>query len=128
MNDSLVTPPISFQGLIKKAEEMEGGEADRSMDLRIEIRTHGKPAHLWKIALRLCRHIHVIFGDSVTFMTTGNDELVDTMEDDDGEYWHSLDWREGKPVEHPVPEADPKTTMTEVQRRHEELVAQRGQH
>lgn len=99
------------------------------MDLRIEIRTFGKPAHLWKIALRLARHIHVIFGDSVIFMTLGNDEISDTMEDDDGEYWHSLDWKgEGEATEEPTPPDDPVVHVSEAQRRHEELLAQRGQH
>lgn len=87
---------ISFQRFIREAESSKLGEADRSMDLRIEISTHGKPSHLWKIALRLQRHIKVIFGDSVVLMTLGNDELVDTLEDDDGEYWHSLEWKEGE--------------------------------
>lgn len=117
----------TFQQFIRSAEQSSEGEADRSMDLRIEIRTHGKPAHLWKIALRLSRHIRVIFGDAVIFMTMGNDEVVDDLTDDDGEYWHSLDWRTPQPVEK-VPQADPGVTMTEVQRRHEELLAQRGQH
>lgn len=90
------TPPISFQQLVRLAEASKEGEAERSMDLRIEIRTHGKPSHLWKIALRLARHLHVIFGDSMTLYTLGNDELVDTMEDDDGEYWHALEWKEGE--------------------------------
>lgn len=86
----------TFQQLIREAEQSSEPEAPRSMDLRIEIKTHGKPSHLWKIALRICRHVHVIFGDGVIFMTLGNDEIVDSLEDDDGEYWHSLDeWKEG---------------------------------
>lgn len=80
----------SFQRLISEAEQSSDLEADRSMDLRIEVRTYGKPAHLWRIALQLHRHLKVTFGDAVIFMTLGNDELIDTFEDDAGEYWHSL--------------------------------------
>lgn len=95
----VIAPPVSFRQKIREAEEAAESEAERSIDLRIEIRTYGKPAHLWKIALRLCRHVHVIFGDSVSFFTLGNEELTDTLEDDDGEYWHALDWaKEGTNV------------------------------
>ena len=76
---------MKFQEKIREAEESKEREADRSMDLRVEIRTHGKPAHLWKLALRLRRHITVIFGDSVIFMTLGNDELVDDPSEDEDE-------------------------------------------
>ena len=82
----------TFQQLIREAEKSEDGEADRSMDLRLEIRTHGKPVHLWKLALRLQRFIQVSFGNTTTFMTISNDELVDDFTDDDGENWHSHDW------------------------------------
>lgn len=86
----------TFQQFIREAEDSSEPEANRSMDLRIEIKTHGKPSHLWKLALRLCRHVMVTFGkDAVIFMTFGNEEIIDTMEDDDGEYWHSLDWKAG---------------------------------
>lgn len=98
MSKDYVAPPLSFQQLIREAGESKLGEADRSMDLRIEIRTHGKPSHLWKIALRLSRHIHVIFGDSVKFFTPKNEELLDDLSDDDGEYWHSLEWKEGEAI------------------------------
>lgn len=121
----------TFQQLIRAAEESSEGEADRSMDLRLEIRTHGKPVHLWKLALRLQRFIHVSFGDTTIFMTMGNEELVDdfTDDDDDGEYWHSLNWKEEGGVEvEPTPPADPEATLTAAQKRHQELLAQRGQH
>lgn len=87
---------ISFQELLREAKESSAREVDRSMDLRVEIRTYGKPSHLWKIALHLARHSKVVFGDSILFMTLGNEELVDTLEDDDGEYWHALDWKPGE--------------------------------
>jgi hypothetical protein len=95
VSDSSHVSQITFQELIRTAEKSSQRETDLSMDLRIEIRTHGKPVHLWKIALRLARHVMVTFGkDAVVFFTLGNDELVDTMKDDDGEYWHALDWRQ----------------------------------
>lgn len=72
----------TFQQLIQETEQSSEPEAHRSMDLRIEIKTHGKPSHLWKIALRLCRHIQVIFGDGVIFMTLGNEEITDDPEVD----------------------------------------------
>lgn len=73
----------SFQQKIQQAEQLPDPEAEHSMDLRIEIHTHGKPAHLWKLALRLHRHLHVVFGDSVTFMTLKNEELRDEEDNEE---------------------------------------------
>lgn len=65
---------ISIQQLIQEAE---GPEGEQAMDLRVEFKGYGKPDQLWKTVLTVKRHLEVAFGPTCTFMTMGNDELVD---------------------------------------------------
>lgn len=99
---------MRIQDLISRAPADR--EEDRFIELKVVVRAHGHESTMWKKVLTWMRHTTLIMGDGFEFFA-GNEKLVDDLSDDDGESWHSLDWKgdpELKAKGHaPVPEKVP---------------------
>lgn len=70
-------------------------EEERTAEIRVIIPVYGHESTCWKAVLRFMRHARLIHGYRLKFFA-GGEELEDDMSDDDGEYWHHLDWKDPK--------------------------------
>lgn len=91
----------TFDQLINEAQERGSREEDRSLDLLIKIRIHGKEDQAWKTARSIYRHTRVESGPCATFHYLNGEEITDGFEDDREEMRHSLDWAIEKPEVEP---------------------------
>lgn len=83
----------TFQELIKKASLGKSQEEYRAIDIVIRIKTYGKVDQLWKMAQSIWRHLRVSCGDTFSFYMPDGEKITDDYSDDEGEMWHSHDWK-----------------------------------
>lgn len=83
----------SFQEMIEASRKTANKEEEREFVLIIKFKMFGKLDQCWKTALSVYRNLRTMMGNMVTFCMQDGQELTDSFSDDDGEMWHSHDWK-----------------------------------